>query len=209
MRGSLRHIAVVVALIFSAIVSSAQTFEVNDSTEIFDPEEVLFEDFVKLPQVPKKQKPFIVEYMRNEAVKLAQLGYNVETMRGGEIVIVTIPTDNLFAPNDTTLMESAPGHLNNLLAYAAVPGRYKIIFKVHTDDTGSEIYLYNLSVSRMNSIYDFFDRYATSPDEVFGYPVGGEEPATDNSSRQNRAENRRLEIFILPGESLIEQAKKK
>lgn len=208
MRISLRHITVVVTFVCSVLMCMAQTTDTTESTEFFDPDEIMFEDFVKLPQVPKKQKPSIVDYMRNEAVKLAQLGYNVETMRGGEVVIVTIPTDNLFAPNDTTLLVSAPKHLNNLLAYASVPDRYKIIFKVHTDDTGSEIYLYNLSVSRMNAIYDFFDKYATSPEEIFGYPVGGEEPATDNASRQHRAENRRLEVFILPGDRLIEQYKK-
>lgn len=180
----------------------------NDAEAVFDPEATLFDEFVQQPPVPKKSRAYIKEFMRNEALKLAQLNYDVETMRRGEVVIVNIPTDKLFAPNDTVLMPDAGRQLANLLAYCSTPGRYKVIFKVHTDDTGSELYLYNLSVSRMNAIYDYFDSNAASPDDVFGYPEGCEEPRTLNDSRRNRSANRRLEVFILPGEGLIQQSGK-
>lgn len=199
--------ALIALLVISASSLTAIYAADDDDTVVFDPEEVPFEEFVAEPPVPKRQNKAIAEYMRNEAIKLAKLNYDVETMRHGQVVIVNIPTDLLFAPNDTVLLPTAYSQLQNILAYTSVPDRYKIIFKLHTDDTGSELYLYNLSVSRMNAVYDFFDANAIASDDIFGYPVGNEEPRTDNSSREHRADNRRLELFIIPDRGLINQMK--
>lgn len=198
-----RVAAAVVAVFAVSFVAVADSEDV-----VFDPDQVSFDEFVQHPEVPKKSKSYITEFMHNEARKLAQLNYEVETMRHGEVVIVTIPTDRVFQPNDTVMTADADSQLRNLLAYTSVPDKYKIIFKVHTDDTGSELYLYNLSVGRTNAIYEYFDARAQSSDDLFGYPMGGEEPRNPNDSRQHRMSNRRIEFFIMPGDKLISQAKK-
>ena len=70
-----------------------------------------------LPQVPQKQKQYIKEYMLREARALQKLGYTVETMRQGEVVVATVPCGRLFLPNDTTLMPSAGNELKHFLPY--------------------------------------------------------------------------------------------
>ena len=128
-------------------------------------------------------------------------------MRKGEVVIVTVPTDRLFAPNDTALLPTAANDLKNFLPYFRVPGKFKVILALHTDDTGSENYLNSLSEKRIVSLYDYFDSNAADTDNLIGYPLASIEPLKENTSRAGRAENRRLEIFIVPGDVLIEEAK--
>lgn len=172
-----------------------------------DAEELTMEQNLAIPAVPSKLSTFVKSYMKREALALHKMGYKVETMRKGEVVIVTVPTDRLFAPNDTALLPTAANDLKNFLPYFRVPGKFKVILALHTDDTGSENYLNSLSEKRIVSLYDYFDSNAADTDNLIGYPLASIEPLKENTSRAGRAENRRLEIFIVPGDVLIEEAK--
>lgn len=170
-------------------------------------DEMTMEQALAEPEVPAKLNTFIKSYMKREALALQKAGYKVETMRKGEIVIATIPTDKLFAPNDTVLMKSAESLLKPFLPYFKVPNKFKVILAVHTDDTGSEDYLNALCEKRIIALYDYFDTHASNTDSLIGYPIATNEPLNENNSRNNRAENRRLEIFIVPSTVLIEDSK--
>lgn len=172
-------------------------------------EEITFDQDFMTPKVPDKQKKHIREFMRHEATALIKLGYNVATDRGGEVIVVTIPAERLFLPNETELLHSAHEILDNFLIYMRHPGKYKMLLKMHSDNTGSERYNYELTDNRIASLYDFFD--AKIPDASFlnGYPSGDTEPLKPNDSRDNRKANRRLEIFIQPGPDMIQNAKNK
>jgi outer membrane protein OmpA-like peptidoglycan-associated protein len=128
-------------------------------------------------------------------------------MRKGEVVIATIPTDKLFAPNDTVLMSSADALLKSFLPYFKVMDKFKVVLALHTDDTGSDSYLTNLAAQRIVALYDYFDTHAKNTDSLTGYPIAANDPLKENNSRENRAENRRLEIYIVPSTVLIEEAK--
>lgn len=170
-------------------------------------EEITMEQALAIPEVPAKLNAFVKGYMKREALALHKAGYKIETMRKGEIVIATIPTDKLFAPNDTVLLPSAATLLHPFLAYFKVEGRFKVIIAIHTDDTGSEGYLYKLAEDRIIALYDYFDSHTPHSENLIGYPVAANDPVSENNSRKGRAENRRLEIFILPAEGLIEEMK--
>lgn len=170
-------------------------------------EEMTIEQALSIPVVPSKQSAFVKGYMKREAIALHKRGYKVETMRKGEIVIATIPTDKLFAPNDTVLMETAASQLRPFLPYFKTPGKFKVVLAIHTDDSGSDAYLTSLAEKRIVALYDYFDTNATNTDTLTGYPIAANEPLKDNNSRDNRAENRRLEIYIVPDSGLIEEMK--
>lgn len=199
----LRGIALAVAAAWLAFgcVLNAQTPAVPE-------EELTMEQALTIPPVPAKQSAFIKNYMKREALALHKLGFKVETMRKGEIVIATIPTDKLFAPNDTALMPSAANELKKILPYFRVPGKFKVILALHTDDSGSDTYLTTLAEKRIVSLYDYFDANAADTEDLTGYPIAANEPLKENNSRANRSENRRLEIYILPSTALIEEAKR-
>lgn len=82
---------------------------------------------------------------------------------------------------------------------------------MHSDDTGSDNYLYGLTERRILALYGYFDSNAAQTDMLQGYPMADSEPVKDtpNTSYVNRNKNRRLEIFIIPGPLLIMDAKSK
>lgn len=94
-------------LIFSSLfillpfISHAQT-ELDEMTK----EELLFSLALG------KQAPLIKKFQEKEATRLLNNNYNpkkngcnIETMRSGEVIIITIPTDLLFLPNERTLID--------------------------------------------------------------------------------------------------------
>lgn len=159
------------------------------------------------PVISKKQQAFVQSHMRNVAETLYRSGLNVETMREGEVVIVVIPTDGIFMPNESLIYASASKHLDKILPYFTPKGRYKILLAVHSDNTGSEDYLFSLTEGRINALLDYYQNRGVDIDDIIGFPMGDSEPLTDNSTRAARAENRRLEIYLVPDTELISQAK--
>jgi flagellar motor protein MotB len=59
----------------------------------------------------------------------------------------------------------------------------------------------------VNAVYDWFDANG-DVDFVVPYALGDTDPIVDNNSYDNRARNRRLEIYLVPAELMIERAKK-
>lgn len=179
--------------------------------ETVDISELTLDETLMVPEVPEKQKNYIRTAMKREAQSLQKMGYKVETMRRGEVVIATIPADRLFAPNDTMLMASADAALKPFLSYFRTHGKFKVILAMHSDNTGSDSYLYDLTEKRIVSLYNYFDTKAAQTDMLQGYPMADSEPMAGmtNNSMEGRRANRRLEIFIVPGPMLIVEAKSK
>lgn len=167
------------------------------------------EDELQSPPVAPKLKSYISSYMQEMARNLYRDGYDVETMRGGEVVIVVLPSDNLFFPNEDKLLPAASTLLDRFRHFMTTPDKFKIVIAAHSDDTGSEEYCYDLTESRINSILDFFEERKVNIGSVTGFPKGFSDPVADNDTRMNRAKNRRIEIYILPDIRLLEEAKSK
>lgn len=175
---------------------------------VSDPEERTLAGEIATPDVPEKVSKAVKTYMIQQAESLNRLGYDVKSTRNGEVLIVTIPTDKLFAPNDTALLEAyAQKLLEPFCAYFKTPGRYKLLLAVHTDDTGKASYTERLASDRVLSVCGWFDRHVENRDQLQGFGVGSVDPLAPNISRENRAANRRLEIFIVPGEELIKNVR--
>lgn len=171
-----------------------------------------FEPNLATPRVPDREKAFVKHHMASVANGLTG-PFTVDLMREGEVMVVTIPTDNIFLPNDTLLSENAERVMRPLFGLMKDPMQYKIVAAVHTDDTGNSLYHERLSTARLCSVYDLFldmiDEGLVDPDVVFiPYAMGAEDPIENNDTRRHRAANRRLEIYFIPGPSLIEKAHK-
>lgn len=189
------------SLIVGITVDAQETVQ-SGAPEI-DLEELSLNQTLQLPEVPVAKRDEVKTYMMREAKALQKLGYQVETMRRGEVVIATIPAEKLFAPNDTALLSSASKELNNFLPYFRTPDKFKVILAMHSDDTGSAQYLADLTEKRIVALYDFFETYAPQTQGLMGYPMGGEDPVAPNNNRENRNQNRRLEIYVIPDMGVI------
>lgn len=135
-------------------------------------------------------------------------GCTVETFRNREVLLVTIPARLLFAPNQTELKEDATNYLAPIKRYLKDPDMFRVMLVMHTDNTGSEAYRDNLTLGRVDSVFEYFDTSGADTSFLFPYAMGDELPLMENNSIENRDRNRRLEIYLVPGSKMVEQAKK-
>lgn len=154
-----------------------------------------------------KRAKKIEKYQYDVAVELKRQNLDVEMMRDDEVIIVSFPASQLFLPNDTVLTDLGKASLKPMLKFLKNPGFYKMLLVMHSDNTGSDKYTLALSRSRVNSVYDWFDANG-SVDFVVPYALGSTDPLVPNNSVENRKMNRRLEIYLVPGDVMIDQSKK-
>lgn len=209
-----RHIfaaAIVACSLSCGIKASAQSY--TDPYKGYSEETFMDMDFepnLATPVVGAKEKPAI----RKNILKVANSlkgKFTVDLMREDEVFVVSIPAEDLFLPNDTLLNSGASRILSGLTAILADPMEYKIVLAMHTDDTGSETYREYLSTARLNSVYDWFMNEIDSGrlnerQLIIPFAMGGLMPVQPNDTRSHRNENRRLEVYFIPGPSLIKAA---
>ncbi len=172
-----------------------------------------FEPNLATPKVNKPEKKAVTKYVKSVAEQFKKK-YRVDLMREGEVMVVTIPTDDLFLPNDTMITRRGFQLLTPLLEPMRKPYMFKVVFALHTDDTGSEAYRENLSSARVASVYDWFmdmiDQAQLSEDIIIiPYSMASADPIDTFETRSGRRNNRRLEFYFIPGPEMIEKATKK
>lgn len=132
----------------------------------------------------------------------------VEAFRNKEVLLITIPAHLLFEPNDTELRSGAQNYLSPIKRYLKEPDMFRVMLVMHTDNTGSEEYRDRLTMDRVDSVFDWFEDNGVNTKYLFSYALGDEMPLKPNDSMENRRQNRRLEIYLVPGQKMVEQAKK-
>lgn len=132
----------------------------------------------------------------------------VEAFRNKEVLLITIPAHLLFSPNETVLKDGAQEYLVPIKRYLKEGDMFRVMLVMHTDNTGSEEYRDKVTMDRVNSVFDWFEESGVDTTYLFSYALGDEMPLKPNDSMENRKQNRRLEIYLVPGAKLIEQAKK-
>ena len=175
---------------------------------VVDIYELTLDENIETP-VPENEKiaANIEEFQYEVAVKLKKHNLDVEMMRHNQVIVVTFPASKLFAPNDTLLTEEGKLSLKPLLPFIKNAGLYKALLVMHSDNTGSREYTLSLTTRRVNSVFDWVEINAPV-DFVVPYALGETDPAVDNNSVDNRNRNRRLEIFLVPEQNLLNAAAK-
>lgn len=162
-----------------------------------------FETELNTPEIPNKKNRRVQEKMQQIAQDLIEEGFNVELLRDDQVVAITISLSNLFAPNSWELSTTSNKYLQPFLKFLRQYGEFKLLLTVHTDNTGSESYRKWICEQRVLSLYDYFDTHGATSSMIYGYPMGCSQPLVSDDSVNNRALNRRLEIYIVPGPEFI------
>jgi len=170
--------------------------------------EMDLDDNILTPAVPDKEHMAVSRYMKRLGTELARQGFIVDMMREDEVVLVTVPTDKLFLPNDTLMTGEAFKVLTPVLSHLSAPDMFKVVYAVHTDNTGSERYNMELSHARNGAVYDHMLNHVNREIVIIPYEMGDTDPVESNDTREGRAENRRLEIYLIPGPKMITDAHK-
>lgn len=194
------------------IMCPVSSFARDDDDDIY---ELSLDENLATPEIKNdKQADRIQEFQYDMAIAFKKSNYAVEVMRDDEVIVITIPASQLFDPNDTVVNSVGEALLKPFLRMLKNPGFYKMLLVMHSDNTGSSVYTLNLTRQRVNAIYDWFDENG-SVDYVVPYALGDTDPVVDennniveNNSVENRKRNRRLEIFLVPEKTMLQQAKK-
>ena len=187
------------------VLTVPQTLNAKDNDDIY---EMSLDENLLSPEIKnEKQAEKIRDYQYEIAVAFSRSNYDVEIMREDEVIVITIPASQIFAPNDTVVSKVGEELLKPFLRMIKNPGFYKMLLVMHSDNTGSEAYTLNLTRLRVNAVYDWFDENG-SVDYVVPYALGDTDPLVDNNSVEHRKTNRRLEIYLVPEKTMIQQAKK-
>jgi outer membrane protein OmpA-like peptidoglycan-associated protein len=190
------------------MMTTAGKLPLSAKVHVDDIYEMSLDENLMTPEIKNdKQADRIQEFQYNMAVAFKQTNYDVEIMRDDEVIVITIPASQLFDPNDTVLNKLGEEQLKPFLRMLNNPGFYKLLLVMHSDNTGSSEYTLNLTRQRVNAIFDWFEENG-SVDYVVPYALGETDPIVDNNSVESRKTNRRLEIFLIPEQTMLQQAKK-
>ena len=123
---------------------------------------------------------------------------DVTVTNTGDRLIVTLPQDILFAIDSSNVNS---GLRSDLLTVADSLQSYPdttVQIVGHTDNTGSAAYNQGLSERRANSVADVLMDGGVSFSRIETFGRGEDQPVASNLTDEGRAQNRRVEIVILP-----------
>lgn len=203
----IKKLIIAMAVAAMAVCSFSADAKEKTKKQNIDIYDLSIDDNIAMPEL-EKQAETIKKFQYNQAIALQKNKQNVEMTRDGEVIIITIPAGQLFAPNDTVLSDMGKKSIEPFLGYLKNEGLYKMLLVMHHDNTGSDRYILNLTKARVNAIYDWISKNA-SVEYVVPYALGSIEPLVENNSVANRKFNRRLEIYLVPEVGMIKAAKKK
>ena len=138
---------------------------------------------------------------KQEAELRQQLGGDVGINNTGDRLIVTLPNNLLFATDSSTLTPTLQGDLRALAQNVQVYGASTLQIIGHTDSDGDAAYNQTLSQARAQSVSNVLIANGVSPVRLDTRGAGENQPIASNLTPAGKAQNRRVEIVILPNPS--------
>lgn len=146
--------------------------------------------------------------MDKQAAELEQIeGAQVEKVNDGEAIKVTFESGILFATNSNTLNSASRLSLDKFATSLLNNPDTEVEIYGHTDSTGSDAINNPLSQRRAESVYNYLTSKGVSGSRMKSQGFGSTQPIASNSTVEGRAENRRVEVYILPNSKMIQDAK--
>ena len=144
-----RLAAIAIAAVALACPAAAQADE-NEGLTI--------QQQIDQPEISNKASAPLIRHFERMGNTFGEHGLKISYERRGQILCVTVPASELFAPNDTKLRKRASKYLMAFRELVKLPQMYRILVVVHSDGTGSPEYSDALTADRADSIIDFFER---------------------------------------------------
>lgn len=148
--------------------------------------------------------------MDKQAQELSQIeGAAVETITDKnnlQAIKVTFESGILFQTDKSDLNAASQKSLTQFAnSLKANPDTYVNIYG-HTDNTGTHEHNLTLSKARAESVAKFLQGLGISSSRMTTEGFSYDQPVADNSTAAGRAQNRRVEIYIIANEDMIKKA---
>ena len=140
------------------------------------------------------------DYMdkQEEAFRDELAGSGVEVVREGDNLRLVMPSNITFATDQSYI---STGFNDTLNAIAKVMNKYEKTYlsvEGHTDSTGQDSYNMNLSRERAQSVKAYLANQDIMAARISTSGFGETRPIATNDTANGRAQNRRVEIQIVP-----------
>jgi outer membrane protein OmpA-like peptidoglycan-associated protein len=142
----------------------------------------------------------IGSYMDQQERELRErtAGTDVEVIRRGDDLILSMPSGITFATDSSTIEPHFRPTLDRVADVLDRNNRTYIDVYGHTDSTGSDAYNQALSERRAGAVADYLISRGVESARLETLGYGETQPIASNDTIEGRAQNRRVEIKIVP-----------
>jgi outer membrane protein OmpA-like peptidoglycan-associated protein len=142
----------------------------------------------------------IGNYMDQQEAALRQnmQGTGVEVTRQDNNIVLTMPDAITFDTAQSGVKPQFYGVLNNLASTLNQFPETRVQIAGHTDNVGSDASNLQLSQQRANSVRTYLASTGVAAQRMQAVGYGESRPIADNSSEYGRAQNRRVEVTLIP-----------
>jgi outer membrane protein OmpA-like peptidoglycan-associated protein len=139
-------------------------------------------------------------YMDKQEAKLRQqmAGTGVDVVRKGDNITLDVPGGVTFAFDSDAINSQFYPVLDKVAGTLAEYDKTVIEVAGHTDSVGSDAYNQQLSERRANSVASYLSGRGVNRSRVVTVGAGEQHPVASNDTEDGRAQNRRVEITIVP-----------
>jgi outer membrane protein OmpA-like peptidoglycan-associated protein len=139
-------------------------------------------------------------YLDNQQAELEKNleGTGATVTNTGTELLVNLPSNITFAVDRAEIQPQFQDSLSRV-ASTLVQYESSVIDVIgHTDSTGSDAYNQDLSQRRANSVANFLIGRGVIRERIVAYGQGESAPIASNDTAEGRAQNRRVELRIVP-----------
>lgn len=142
----------------------------------------------------------IGHYMdRNEQALREQLrGTGVSVTRRGDDIILNMPGNVTFDFDSAALRSDFFDVLNSVALVVKEFDQTVLVIDGHTDSTGRRDYNMQLSQRRSETVGRYLSSQGVAPVRMATYGYGPDHPVASNDTDAGRAQNRRVELTLMP-----------
>ena len=139
-------------------------------------------------------------YMDRQEAELRRqtAGTGVDVIRQGDDLILRMPSGITFPVDSYRIQPQFENTLNSVASTLSSYNQTYVDVLGHTDSTGSDAYNQTLSVNRAQSVASYLESRGVARARMGVRGYGESQPIASNDTEAGRAQNRRVEIKVVP-----------